>query len=98
MFYSDEADVDLNPRFGPTWLAQGTQSTVPTQGKNPKHYLAGTLHVRTGRVVWAEGERKDSRLFIHLLYLLKRRYRRTKQLVLIADIYVIHRSHITRDG
>ncbi len=96
VFFSDEADVDLNPRIGPAWMARGTQSAIPTPGKNQKHYLAGALHARTGKVVWAEGERKNSLLFIHLLYLLKRTYRRAQRIVLIVDNYIIHKSYITR--
>lgn len=96
VFFSDEADVDLNPRIGPAWMARGTQMAIPTPGKNQKHYLAGALHARTGKVVWAEGERKDSLLFIHLLYKIKRAYRRARRIVLIVDNYIIHKSHITR--
>lgn len=96
VFFSDEADIDLNPRIGPAWMACGTQSAIPTPGKNQKHYLAGALHARTGKVVWAEGERKDSLLFIHLLYKLKRTYRRARRIVLIVDNYVVHKSHITQ--
>ena len=96
VFFSDEADVDLNPRIGPAWMAHGTQTAIPTPGKNQKHYLAGALHARTGNVVWAEGESKDSLLFIHLLYKLKRAYRRARRIVLIVDNYIIHKSHITQ--
>ena len=96
VFYSDEADVDLNPRIGPAWMPQGTQSAIPTPGKNRKHYLAGALHARTGKVIWAEHERKDSLLFIHLLYRIKRAYRRARRIVLIVDNFVIHKSHVTQ--
>lgn len=95
-FFSDEADIDLNPRIGPAWMTRGTQTAIPTPGKNEKHYLAGALHARTGRVVWAEHERKDSCLFIHLLYKIKRTYRRARRIVLIVDNYIIHKSHITQ--
>lgn len=96
VFYTDEADIDLNPRIGPTWTRRGCQHTVPTPGKNHKRYLAGALHARTGRVVWAEDNRKDSFLFIRLLHRLKRTYRKAKRIVLIADNYVIHKSAVTR--
>lgn len=96
VFYSDEADVDLNPRIGPAWVPRGTQSAIPTPGKNQKRYLAGALNARSGNLVWAEGERKNSLLFIHLLYKIKRTYRRARRIVLIVDNYVIHKSHITQ--
>ena len=46
--------------------------------------------------MWAEGERKDSLLFIHLLYKLKCMYRQTRRIVLIVDNFIIHKSHVTR--
>ena len=96
VFYSDEADVDLNPRIGPAWVPRGSQSAIPTPGKNQKRYLAGALHARSGKVIWAEGERKNSLLFIHLLYKIKCAYRRARRIVLIVDNFVIHKSHITQ--
>ncbi len=96
VLYSDEADIDLNPRIGPARMPRGTQSAIPTPGKNQKRYLAGALHARSGKVVWAEGERKNSLLFINLLYKIKRAYRRARRIVLIVDNFVIHKSHITQ--
>ena len=96
VFFSDEADINLNPRIGPAWMATGTQAAIPTPGKNQKRYLAGALHARTERVVWAEHERKDSLLFIHLLYRLKRTYRRARRIILIVDNFIIHKSGVTR--
>src|SRR5690606_10475504 len=54
VFFSDEVDVDLNPRIGPMWTRRGRQRAIPTPGKNQKRYLAGALHARTGRVLWSE--------------------------------------------
>jgi len=96
VFYVDEADVDLNPRIGHAWMPQGKQTTVPTPGKNRKRYLAGALHSQTGQVIWVEDEKKNSFLFIRLLAALRKAYRRAKQIILIVDNYVIHKSGITR--
>lgn len=96
VFYADEADVDLNPRIGADWMPRGQQLAVPTPGKNRKRYLAGALNTRTGHVVWGEHERKDSSLFIHLLYKLHRTYRRARRIILIVDNYVIHKSRVTQ--
>ncbi len=96
VFFCDEADIDLNPRIGSAWMARDSQSAIPTPGQNQKRYLAGALHARTGKVVWVEGKRKNSLLFIHFLYQLKRTYRRARRIVLILDNYVIHKSYITR--
>ena len=49
VFYVDEADIDLNPCIGPAWMARGEQMTVPTPGKNQKHYIAGALNARRAR-------------------------------------------------
>ncbi len=95
VFYEDEADIDLNPRIGPAWMPQGEQMTVPTPGKNRKHYVAGALNARTGAVVWAEHTAKDSELFLRLLEALLRTYRRARRLYLIVDNYIIHKSRVT---
>ena len=96
VFYTDEADIDLNPRIGPGWTQKGRQLTVPTPGKNQKRYLAGALNTKTGKVVWVEAERKNSFLFIDLLLELRKRYRKAKTIRLIADNYIIHKSGITQ--
>jgi len=95
VFYVDEADVDFNPRIGFGWMSKSKQTTVPTPGKNQKHYLAGALHAQTGQVVWVEWHAKNAELFVLLLAELCRRYRRAKTITLIADNYVIHKSAMT---
>ena len=45
-------------------------------------------------MVWAECERKDSLLFIHLLDQIKRIYRRVRWSVLNVDNFIIHKSSI----
>ena len=96
VFYVDEADVDLNPRIGSSWMRCAEQTTVPTPGQNQKHYLAGALHARTGRLVWTEHHRKTSVLFVKLLKQLRRQYRRARRIVLIVDNYGIHKSRVTQ--
>lgn len=96
VFYVDEADVDLNPRIGHAWMPRGQQAAIPTPGKNQKRYLAGALNSQTGHVVWVADEKKNSFLFVRLLVALRKTYRRAKQITLIVDNYVIHKSGITR--
>ena len=96
VFYADEVDIDLNPRIGPCWTPRASQHAVATPGKNRKNYLAGALHAQSGRVVCVEHEKKDSLLFIRLLYELKRTYRRARRIVLIVDNYAIHKSRVTQ--
>jgi len=96
VFFADEVDIDLNPKIGFGWMGKGRQEAVPTPGTNEKCYLAGALHAQTGRVVWVEGPKKRSELFIALLRELKRRYRGCRRIILIVDNYIIHKSHETR--
>lgn len=96
VFYVDEADIDLNPRIGATWVPRGQQATVPTPGKNRKCHVAGALNARTGKVLWVEHTRKDSELFLRLLETLARSYRHARRLSLIVDNYIIHRSRMVR--
>jgi len=77
-------------------MKKGQQTTIPTPGKNQKRYLAGALRAETGNVVWVEWEKKNSDIFIRLMAALRKRYRKAKQIILIADNYVIHKSRITQ--
>jgi transposase len=95
VFFVDEADIDLNPRIGFLWQRRGQQAVIPTPGQNRKRYLAGALNARTGRLVWTDGERKDTGLFLGLLRALRAAYRRARRIVLVLDNYIIHRSRLT---
>ncbi|ELP9316540.1 IS630 family transposase [Salmonella enterica] len=92
VFYQDEVDIDLNPKIGADWMPKGQQKRIATPGQNQKHYLAGALHSGTGRVHYVSGSSKSSDLFISLLETLRRTYRRTKTITLVADNYIIHKS------
>jgi transposase len=94
--YEDEVDIHLNPKIGLDWMVKGQQKEVLTPGLNVKRYLAGALDVRTGRVVWVEGERKTSTLFIALLTRLRAHNPRAAVIHVILDNYRIHDSKITR--
>jgi transposase len=94
VFYEDEVDIHLNPKIGLDWMVQGQQKEVRTPGKNEKRYLAGALDVRSGLVIWVEGERKTSYLFLDLLDRLRQEYPQARCLHLICDNYRIHKSDI----
>ena len=49
--YQDEVDIHLNPKIGPDYMLPGQQKTVATPGQNKKHYLAGALDAKTGRMI-----------------------------------------------
>ena len=98
VLYLDEADVDLNPRIGLTYLKRGQQPLVLTPGQNVKYYIAGALNARTGCVLYSHGPRKNSELFVHALDVLRSAYRRARTIHVILDNYVIHKSRYTLDA
>ena len=63
MVFADELDIHLLPKVGVAWMPQGTQEEVMTPGKNEKHYLAGALHLATGKLLYCLGPRKNTGYF-----------------------------------
>ena len=92
--YEDEVDIHLNPKIGLDWMVRGQQKEVLTPGQNVKRYLAGALDARTGQLLWVEGERKTSALFIALLKKLADNYSEAKVIHVILDNFRIHDSKI----
>jgi transposase len=88
--YEDEVDIHLNPKIGLDWMVRGQQKQVLTPGQNEKRYLAGAQNARTGELIWVEGERKTSLLFIRVLWELVMHYREAKVIHVILDNYSIH--------
>lgn len=97
VFYEDEVDIHLNPKIGADWMPKGQQKKVVTPGKNAKHYLAGSLHAKTGKISYVASSSKNSELFIAMLEQLKRQYRRAKTITIILDNYIIHKSRKTQN-
>jgi transposase len=95
-FYEDEVDVHLNPKIGLDWMGLGQQKETVTPGKNVKRYMAGALNVRTGLLLWVEGERKNSLLFIALLRHLRQCNPKATAIHLVLDNYRIHDSKIVQ--
>lgn len=94
--YEDEVDIHLNPKIGPDWMVPGQQKQVLTPGQNQKRYLAGALDAETGELTWVEGDKKNSLLFILLLWELVQRYRNAKAIHVILDNYSIHSTEQVR--
>lgn len=88
--YEDEVDIHLNPKIGLDWMVCGQQKEVLTPGKNVKQYLAGAIDSRTGELIWVEGDKKNTLLFINLLWALVQHYRAAKTIHVILDNYCIH--------
>jgi transposase len=95
VFYMDEADIDLNPRIGYTYIRRGQQPLVLTPGTNVKRYVAGALNSRTGTLVHVYSESKNSDLFIALVDHLRRRYRHSSVIHLVLDNCITHKSRKT---
>lgn len=94
--YADEVDIHLNPKIGPDWMLPGTQRLVLTPGNNEKRYLAGAYDPANNRLVYVEGDRKASWLFLNLLRALIDAYDRGQTIHVILDNYIIHKSHVTK--
>ena len=93
VLYLDEVDIHLNPKIGPDWTKRGRQKKVLTPGCNEKRYLAGAWNPKTRRLIYVEGERKTSLLFLELLYtLVTKTYPNAKRIHIILDNYGIHDS------
>jgi transposase len=92
--YEDEVDIHLNPKIGLDWMVRGQQKEVGTPGQNVKRYLAGALDTRSGQLLWVEGERKNSALFVALLKQLIATYGGAPVIHVILDNYRIHDSKI----
>ena len=94
--YADEVDLHLNPKIGPDWMLPGAQRIVVTPGNNEKRHLAGAYEPRTERLVYVEGTRKASWLFLDLLRALLVSYDRATRIHVILDNYIVHKSRVTR--
>ena len=94
MVFADELDIHLLPKVGAAWMPQGTQAEVMTPGKNEKHYLAGALHLATGKLLYCLGPRKNNGLFRDLLTLLDTTYPApgVTRIYVVADNYCIHKA------
>lgn len=95
VFYVDEVDIHLNPKIGPDWMLPGTQRVVVTPGNNEKRYLAGAYDPIHQRLIYVEGDRKASWLFLNLLRALLDACRELRVIHLILDNYIIHKSRLT---
>jgi putative transposase len=86
--FSDEVDINTNPKIGCMWMRRGEQAFVATPGDNDKRYLAGSIHWRTGRVFLTEGlpdEGRTAELFVRHLDELRLRLRRYRVIHVVCD-------------
>jgi putative transposase len=94
MVFADELDIHLLPKVGAAWMLQGTQEEIMTPGTNEKHYLAGALHLATGKMLYCLGPRKNNGLFRALLTLLDTAYPTSDvmRIYVVVDNYCIHKA------
>jgi putative transposase len=85
MVFADARDIHLLPKVGAAWMRQGMQDEIMTPGTNEKHYLAGALHLATGKMLYCLGPRKNNGLFRDLLTLLDTAYPASA----VTRIYVV---------
>ena len=94
VLFADELDIHLLPKVGYQWMPQGETVKLVTPGQNQKHYLAGALELKTGRMVHCLGVRKTNALFRALLDALERRYPKARfdKVYVVVDNYGIHKA------
>ena len=94
MVFADELDIHLLPKVGAAWMRQGTQDEIMTPGTNEQHYLAGALHLPTGKMLYCLGPRKNNGLFRDLLTLLDTAYPASAvtRIYVVVDNYCIHKA------
>ena len=94
--YLDEVDIHLNPKIGADWMNRGKQKEVMTPGQNVKRYVAGALDARSGQLIWAQSDHKNSLLVIALLTELVKAYPQARAIHVVLDNFKIHDSQATR--
>src|SRR5262245_15310622 len=94
VLFADELDLHLLPKVGYQWMPRGETVKLVTPGQNQKHYLAGALELKTGRMVHCVGGRKTNAVFRALLDCLEKRYPQTRfdKVYVVVDNYGIHKA------
>ncbi|HLB89609.1 MAG TPA: IS630 family transposase [Terriglobales bacterium] len=94
VLFADELDIHLLPKVGYQWMPKGETVQLVTPGQNQKHYLAGALEPKTGRIMHCVGIRKTNALFRALLDRLDGLYPKAKfaKVYVVVDNYGIHKA------
>lgn len=94
LLFADELDIHLLPKVGYQWMPKGETVKLVTPGQNQKHYLAGALEPKTGRMVHCLGTRKTNVLFRALLDRLEEHYAKVRvaKVYVVVDNYGIHKA------
>ena len=94
VLFADELDIHLLPKVGYQWMPTGETVKLVTPGQNQKHYLAGALDPKTGRIVHCTSTRKTNVLFRALLDRLEWLYPKAQfaKVSVVVDNYGIHKA------
>ena len=94
LLFADELDIHLLPKVGYQWMPQGESVKLVTPGQNQKHYLAGALEPKTGRIVYCTSTRKTNALFRAVLARLDWLYPKAQftTVSVVVDNYGIHKA------
>jgi putative transposase len=89
--FTDEVDINTNPKIGSMWMPRGQQAQVVTPGDNTKRYLAGSLNWRTGTLIATPGSRRNGELFVAHLEDLRRHFRCYTKIHVLCDNARFHK-------
>ena len=94
LLFADELDIHLLPKVGYQWMLRGTRVQLVTPGQNQKHYLAGALEAKKGRIAYCTNSRKTNVLFRTLLDRLEWLYPPAQfaRVYVVVDNYGIHKA------
>ena len=90
--FTDEVDINTNPKIGSMWMERGKQALVQTPGNNDKRYLAGSLNWRSGHLIATAGLRRNGQLFVAHLEDLRRHFRCYRKIHVICDNASFHKQ------
>jgi putative transposase len=91
-FFTDEVDLNTNPKLGCMWMRKGHQEKVLTPGDNVKRYLCGSMSFASGRLTAGSGPGRNAKLFLEHLDQLRYCYRHYKVIHVICDNASFHRA------
>jgi putative transposase len=89
--FSDEVDLNTNPKLGCMWMKKGRQAKVITPGDNAKRYCCGSMSFLSGQILASTGAARNAELFLAHLDQLRRCYRHYRVIHVICDNAGFHR-------
>lgn len=94
--FTDEVDLNTNPKIGCMWMKKGRQAKVLTPGDNAKRYVCGSMNWRTGEILATDGAHRNHELFLAHLDELRGHYRCYRTIHVICDNASFHAPETCR--